>query len=75
METLDIYNTKIFYAFIFSILCLLVLLIPKLISRYNLNLATKLNAYFPLLTIIGLIIGGIIAIGVIIFLVYIIITK
>ena len=38
MDTLDIYNTRILHTFIFSILCLFVLLIPKLIGKFNPNL-------------------------------------
>ena len=75
METFDIYNTKIFYSFIFSILCLSVLFIPKLIGKFNPNLEPGINAYISLLVVIGVIIGEIAAISTIIYCVYIIITK
>ena len=75
METFDIYNTKIFYSFIFSILCLSVLFIPKFIGKFNPNLEPRINAYISLLVVIGVIIGGIAAVSAIIYCVYIIITK
>ena len=75
MDTLDIYNTRILHTFIFSILCLFVLLIPKLIGKFNPNLEPRINAYISLLVVIGVIIGGIAAVSAIIYCVYIIITK
>jgi hypothetical protein len=75
METLDIYNTKILHSFIFSILCLSILFIPKLIGKFNPDLEPRINAYISLLAVVGIIIGGIVCVSAIIYCIYIIIAK